>query len=341
MSSKYAKDLCTSGLNDCYLLDNNAFIIYSKENSQTGRFFGEVDNSLLQAMVGLNIYRKVHMYDYQAICLDIEPHRSLASILATPLHHMKSIIFWFWTRVFTLYINIWYNSWLSDASGDYDGPDYGDYDYECKLTRRCFKAMFAESSGCAHSELICWLSSSAEKKNNKTRPFPCDKEFDLYEMMANLSEEPIRGDHSCGVAECSRLVAPFLSLPSCHVQSSNWWVAHRNFMVQAVPYTNLLLVVVHKSCACDISTIKFEPKQIVYNKTQPCDLLKTEMLRKRPTTCHSYHPQVRRRQGDKWALDSTSSLPLYHRKRTSNNAADRLICLYHYHYSYRCHSYNF
>ncbi|CAG2161553.1 unnamed protein product [Oppiella nova] len=191
ITNKYSKVICSAEEVDCYLLDNNGFVIYSEVFANTGKFFGEVDNSLMEAMVAKNVYRKVHMFDYQAICLKI----------MTPQSHAES-----------------------------------------------------------------------ERKNNKTRPYPCDKEFDLFEMISPLTEEPIKGDDNCG-GEAS----------GCG----------REFTLQSVPYTNLVMLVVHKTCACDISTIKFEPKEIVYNTSHTCYLQKTELPRRRPTTCHNYHPQER------------------------------------------------
>ena len=126
-TTKHSKVICSAEQIDCYLLDNNAFIIYSEVHSQTGRFFGEFDNSLLQEMVNAKVYRKVHLYDYQAICLRVNTSQSRSSILLSPLKNIKTIVLWFWTRLFSLYVNIWYNSWFTYANGDYDN---GEYEYE-------------------------------------------------------------------------------------------------------------------------------------------------------------------------------------------------------------------
>ena len=135
ITNKYSKAICSSEEVDCYLLDNNAFIIYSESHPQTGRFFGEYDNSLLQAMVTAKVYRRVHLYDYQAICLEVMTPKSLASILMTPLKHFGNIMLWLWSRVLTFYVNIWYNSWFSYSLADYDNEDYGDYanEYESNI----------------------------------------------------------------------------------------------------------------------------------------------------------------------------------------------------------------
>lgn len=113
--------------NDCYLLDNNAFVIVSENDNHTGRFFGEIDNLLLQAMVDLNVYRKVHMYDYQAICFDVIIPSGPGITLSTPFNHIRNIITWFWTKILMIHTHLWLqNSWNIFASEyTYEG-DYSD-----------------------------------------------------------------------------------------------------------------------------------------------------------------------------------------------------------------------
>ncbi|CAG2100560.1 unnamed protein product [Medioppia subpectinata] len=265
ITTKYSKVICSAEEVDCYLLDNNGFIIYSENFVDTGKFFGEVDNSLMEAMVAKNVYRSVHFYDYQAICIKIMTPQSHGSILMTPMKHFKTLMFWMWSRIMSLYISIAYNSWVVSSQSDYQ--EYDDYNSE-------------------------YGGEGERRQNNKTRPYPCDKEFDLYEMVSPLSEEPIKGDDNCGgeAGGCGRYGIYLAQECVGHVIIVNVF-ANREFTVQSVPYTNLVMVVVHRTCACVISTIKFEPKEVVYNSSHTCYLLKTELPRRRPTTCHNYHPQ--------------------------------------------------
>lgn len=53
---------------DCYVLDSNAYIIISEDKRDTGKFFGEIRGNIMEAMVAETIYRRVHIYDYQAVC---------------------------------------------------------------------------------------------------------------------------------------------------------------------------------------------------------------------------------------------------------------------------------
>jgi hypothetical protein len=49
------------------------------------------------------------------------------------------------------------------------------------------------------------ILGETENKNNRSRPRPCDKEYDLYEMVETISEEPIQVSNSnCHESGCSR-----------------------------------------------------------------------------------------------------------------------------------------
>lgn len=42
---------------DCYILDNNGFIIISERHEHTGKFFGEIDGTIMDSLVQDRIYR--------------------------------------------------------------------------------------------------------------------------------------------------------------------------------------------------------------------------------------------------------------------------------------------
>jgi len=75
---------CTSCISDdlaCYILDNNGFIVVSEDITTTGKFFGEVDSYAMNMLVEKQVFRKVHIFDYQAICFRGEGTKSDASFV--------------------------------------------------------------------------------------------------------------------------------------------------------------------------------------------------------------------------------------------------------------------
>lgn len=96
------KKNCASEELDCYILDNSGFIVISERHEHTGKFFGEIDGTIMDSLVQDRIYRlfivawynfstsiryisnivyyfrKVTVIDYQGTCSPQESHRSSA-----------------------------------------------------------------------------------------------------------------------------------------------------------------------------------------------------------------------------------------------------------------------
>lgn len=59
---------CGSDDFECFVLDDNGYVIVSPEMSDTGKFFGEVRGFLMHHLVAERVYKQIVIYDYQAIC---------------------------------------------------------------------------------------------------------------------------------------------------------------------------------------------------------------------------------------------------------------------------------
>lgn len=59
---------CDDDRSDCYVLDNNAYIVLSERENVTGRFFGEIEGAVMESMVELNIFKVITVYDLQGLC---------------------------------------------------------------------------------------------------------------------------------------------------------------------------------------------------------------------------------------------------------------------------------
>ena len=77
------KRSCSVGDMACYVLDNNGYVVISKDIEQTGRFFGEIDGTIMDSLVYYEVYQRIRVYDYQAVCLDHIGYSGSSSILLT------------------------------------------------------------------------------------------------------------------------------------------------------------------------------------------------------------------------------------------------------------------
>jgi voltage-dependent calcium channel alpha-2/delta-3 len=77
------KKTCESGEYDCYVLDDNGFILISEKHEHTGRFFGEIDGMVMEMLVNSDVYKRVRVVDYQAVCFQPLSKTNFGNFLRT------------------------------------------------------------------------------------------------------------------------------------------------------------------------------------------------------------------------------------------------------------------
>jgi len=255
-----------------------------------------------------NVFTKIKIYDYQAICLENADDGSPANILLTPFKLLGMAFNWLlgqmaWTIIRLEIHHLWNPDWtyafpqqdLYDDGYDnfddvYDDGDYDDYgthdnddvngidDLDSSVEDEDPIEPFDE-----HGEEM--LNDFKVKDGgpipllemtyiNKTQPKPCDKEAFLYELneSALKQQRPLQG-----------------ILRNCH--ESN---CERPFSVTQIPHTNLVLIVADKMCPCYSARISVNPVKVDYgpkNETTYCEKLKTNLYRQKPQPSVHYHPQ--------------------------------------------------
>nr|XP_060632690.1 voltage-dependent calcium channel subunit alpha-2/delta-4 isoform X1 [Anolis sagrei ordinatus] len=216
---------------NCFLIDNNGFILVSKVPKQTGKFFGEVDGSIMTQLINMGMFKQVKMFDYQAMCKAPHHHHSGARPLLSPLYALLAAVRWLITDllIFLLEFNIssfWHADNLADA-----------------------KAVFHH----AHKH----------KKHDMLQP--CDTEYPVFVYEPAIQE-------TNGIIDCG----------GCQ----------KMFVVQQIINSNLLFLVTDAVCDCSIfPPVLLLPKEVKYNASVKCDRMRSQKLRRRPDSCHAFHPE--------------------------------------------------
>ncbi|XP_021046222.1 voltage-dependent calcium channel subunit alpha-2/delta-4 isoform X1 [Mus pahari] len=79
---------------DCFVIDNNGFILISERPQEMGRLLGEVDSALMKQLLSMGVFSRVTMYDYQAMCKPPDHHHSAAESLFSPLSAFSMVARW-------------------------------------------------------------------------------------------------------------------------------------------------------------------------------------------------------------------------------------------------------
>ncbi|KAM7003256.1 voltage-dependent calcium channel subunit alpha-2/delta-4-like [Tautogolabrus adspersus] len=223
---------CQSFDLNCYLVDNNGFILLSKERSDVGRFFGEVDGSVMASLIKMGMYLKVSLFDYQAMCKNSHHHANSARPLLSPFYGIVALLRWLFSNalMFLLDFNLcglWHSDYFVDAKAGYH-------------------------------------TSHKQKKVDALQP--CDTAYPGFMYDPSVKE-------ANSLIKCGR--------------------CQKMFVVQQIPDSNLVLVVTQADCDCSrqYGKILLEPKEIKYNATVKCNRMKSQKVRRRPESCHAYHPK--------------------------------------------------
>ncbi|KAM6973314.1 voltage-dependent calcium channel subunit alpha-2/delta-4-like [Aplochiton taeniatus] len=232
---------CQSSDLNCYLVDNNGFILQSKERADVGRFFGEVDGSVMATVIKLGMYKRVSLYDYQGMCKGTHHHASSAQPLLSPFYGMAALLRWLFSNalMFLLDFNfcgLWHSDYFVDAKAGYH---------------------------------------TSHKKKHVDALQPCDTAYPGFMLDYSIKE-------TNSLIKCGR--------------------CQKMFVVQQLPNSNLVMMVVQADCDCSrqYPSITLEPKEIKYilsltygenNATVKCNRMKSQKVRRRPQSCHAYHPK--------------------------------------------------
>ncbi|XP_054010963.1 voltage-dependent calcium channel subunit alpha-2/delta-3 isoform X2 [Hylaeus anthracinus] len=89
---------CSHVWMDCYLLDQNGYVVISEAHNDTGQFMGTQEGAVMNSMVGQGLFNPVEIYDYQGWCDEVRV-QGAASTLTDPLMYVWKLLLWFLLRV--------------------------------------------------------------------------------------------------------------------------------------------------------------------------------------------------------------------------------------------------
>ncbi|NXG75178.1 CA2D3 protein, partial [Baryphthengus martii] len=225
---------CDDETINCYLIDNNGFILVSEDYTQTGYFFGEVEGAVMNKLLIMGSFKRITLYDYQAMCRTNKESSDSAHSLLDPYNAFFAAVKWIMTELVLFLVEFNLCSWW-------------------------------------HSDL------TAKAQRLKQTLEPCDTEYPAF-----VSERTIK--ETTGNIACD----------DCF----------KSFVIQQIPSSNLFMVVVDNECFCDsVPPITMAPIEIrsllnyfAHNESLKCERLKSQKIRRRPESCHGFHPEENARE---------------------------------------------
>ncbi|XP_027691684.1 voltage-dependent calcium channel subunit alpha-2/delta-3 [Vombatus ursinus] len=218
---------CDDETINCYLIDNNGFILVSEDYTQTGNFFGEVEGAVMNKLLTMGSFKRITLYDYQAMCSTNKESSDRAHGLLDPYNAFFAAVKWIMTELILFLVEFNLCSWW-------------------------------------HSE------TTAKAQRLKQTLEPCDTEYPAFVSERTIKETT--GNIVC--EDCSK-----------------------SFVIQQIPSSNLFMVVVDNQCVCDsVAPITMAPIEIRYNESLKCERLKSQKIRRRPESCHGFHPEENARE---------------------------------------------
>lgn len=287
------KKTCAGDELDCYILDDNGFIIISEDVSQTGRFFGQVDGTIMDSLVQDRIYKKVTVHDHQGRCPDSRNPFSGDSNKLTPIKPL-SWLGGYLTNLLMVWFPLWGHTQVhGKAFNEDETADYEDYesedvenDEDVGRDHGTYEIIIDGPGGERSREggqdnrpngpPVAPLPAGAATHRSPTREAtrsaavrPCDTSAELFTLQsARLNAaQPLKG-----------------KLTNCHNSG-----CERPFSVQKIPHSNLILLVVDTLCPCgakrlDVRARESPPRSV-------CRRYPLQKHRRRPHNCVSYHPE--------------------------------------------------
>uniref|UniRef100_A0A3B4ZDC0 Voltage-dependent calcium channel subunit alpha-2/delta-3-like n=1 Tax=Stegastes partitus TaxID=144197 RepID=A0A3B4ZDC0_9TELE len=84
---------------NCYLIDNNGFVLVAEDYTLTGKFFGEPEGAVMSKLLQMGSFKRVTLYDYQALCWVFSESSASGHTLLDPYFAFFSVVKWILTEL--------------------------------------------------------------------------------------------------------------------------------------------------------------------------------------------------------------------------------------------------
>ncbi|XP_076165059.1 voltage-dependent calcium channel subunit straightjacket isoform X2 [Ptiloglossa arizonensis] len=239
----------------CYLIDNNGYVIAAEDESDAGKFFGEIRGPIMSNLVKEGVFERIRIFDYQAVCFKRTQTSNDGSILLTPWKNAQKLISWLVGQA------VW--AWARAGIWDSEYAEAFAYPNEDEGIHEDYQESEEKPPADAKDEKLF----DQKVLINRTRPEACDKEVYLYLRNASFAAFDIESDVN---DECLR-----------------------PYIVQPVNFSNMLLLVVNTDCTDTVSPpLSVVPEEVLYeNNSLVCQKALTTLKRTKPQSCIRSDPK--------------------------------------------------
>ena len=209
---------CEDETTHCLVVDNNGYIIVSENVKYTGKYLGEFDDVLLESLITHQIYTRKKVRDYQAICIETYTISGPGGRLLAPFKYIINTLVSLWSRILFAAIDTFITGAMSEELiVDEEAPDLSS-----PLTPAVGDGV--GGPGASNEPIRRFIT--------KTKPRPCIQEIELLEGSSKFFSN----------SDTSKIITSQCN--SCQQKT----------IVQQIPNTNLLSIVVMNACDCSASS---------------------------------------------------------------------------------------
>lgn len=163
-------------------------MLLSERTEHTGKFFGQIDGTIMDSLVQDRIFRRVGLMDYQGICSDRDNPYNAAGERINPIQPVSWVFKYFftfittWFSFFSMPVISWPTSYNYDEEDvpvyedEYDPPEYGPQEIDDHATPEIEKV----TPHPATPRVVAPPPGGPRVVPDPAHARPCDLKTDLY-----------------------------------------------------------------------------------------------------------------------------------------------------------------